>query len=78
METDLPDLGKATSIYIREVTTIDEDFHYLFGYAFIGLFTELSETPGVTKELMVSHIIENHAPNSEQDLANFSLSIYVR
>ena len=50
----LPDVGKAMSLYIREVTTIDEDFHYLFGYAFLGLFTELSETPGVRKDFVVS------------------------
>ena len=36
------------SIYIRKVVTVDEDFHYIFGYAFMGLFNNQTETPGVT------------------------------
>ena len=78
MQVALPDLGKATSIYVREVTTIHEDFHFLFGYAFVGLFSDIGETTGVTKELRVSKIVENHTPNSEQDLSALSLSVYFR
>ena len=37
-EVPLPALGNGMSVYVREVTTIDEDFHYIFGYAFVGLF----------------------------------------
>lgn len=66
------------TVFIREVTTIDEDFHYLFGYAFIGLFTELSETPGVRKELIVSHVINNHEPMANQENSLVSSLVYVR
>ena len=78
MEVALPELGKATSIYVREVTTINEDYNFLFGHAFVGLFSELSETTGIKKEFRVSKIIENHAPNSKQELSNLSLSVYLR
>ena len=74
----MPDIGKAMSIYVREVITIDEDFHYLFGYAFLGLFTELSETPGVRKEFVVGKIVTDHEPKPDQDLAAVSGSIYLR
>lgn len=78
-QVNLPTLGKAMSIYVREVTTIDEDLHYLFGYAFVSLFSDLSETPGVKKELKVSKIVQQHQPlDKESGLANFSLSLYVR
>jgi hypothetical protein len=50
------------SVYIREVTTIDEDYHYLFGYAFFGLFSDNLETPGVKKELTIGSIITDHVP----------------
>ena len=78
MQVALPDLGKATSIYVREVTTIEEDFFFFFGYAFVGLFSDISESSGVTKELRVSKIVENHIPNSEQELSALSLSVYFR
>lgn len=67
MTEPLPRLGKATSIFIREVTTIDEDFHYVFGYAFLGLFLELSDTPGVTKEYMVGHVVSEHTPDVDSE-----------
>ena len=55
------------SVFIREVITIDEDYHYLFGYAFIGLFSDVSSAPGVTKEYRISHVINEHDPTTEQD-----------
>ena len=70
MEQSLPRIGKAMSVFVREVTTIDEDYHYLFGYAFIGLFSSSgldSDTPGVTKELVISHVIPEHDPTTKQD-----------
>ena len=69
------------TVFIREVTTIDEDFHYLFGYAFIGLFTELNGAPGKKKEFVVSHIVTEHEPNEtseENPLIGISGMVYVR
>ena len=60
MEEPLPDLGKAMSIYLREVTTIDEDQHYFFGHAFFKLIDSNFETPGITTKLVVSKVINNH------------------
>ena len=40
VETKLPTIGEAISIYIRKVVTVDEDFHFIFGYAFLGLFRD--------------------------------------
>ena len=60
-EVPLPEVGKAMSIYVRETTTIDEDFHYLFGYAFIDLVMGLDQAPGIKKELSVAHIETNHS-----------------
>jgi len=78
VETTLPSVGKAMSIYIREVTTIDEDFHYVFGYAFLGLFRELSETPGVTRSYEIGNIINEHEPALDRVDARFSVSVYFR
>ena len=66
------------SVFIREVITIDEDYHYLFGYAFIGLFSDVSSAPGVKKEYRISHVINEHNPTTQQDQANFSSILYVR
>ena len=81
MTEPLPELGKAMSIFIREVTAIDEDFHYVFGYAFLGLlpFIELNDTPGVKKEYMVGHIVRDHLPDFDSEgWKPFTSSIYVR
>lgn len=79
MEEPIPTMGRAMSIYIREVTTVEEDFHYLFGYAFIELFTELSSTPGIKKELLVANVINDHFPATETDeWKPFSSTIYIR
>ena len=42
METPLPQKGKAMSIFIREVTTINEDYHYLFGYPLLSYFIKFN------------------------------------
>ena len=77
VEAPIAQMGKAMSIFVREVTTVDEDFHYLFGYAFFGLFTDL-ETPGVTKELVIGHVINNHTPTTENTVSAFSSTLYIR
>ena len=68
------------SVYIREVTTIDEDLHYLFGYAFQSLFREHSESdsPGISKEFVIGHIVNNHPPTTERALAGVSSTVYLR
>ena len=80
VETPLPDIGKAMSVYIREVTTIDEDFHYLFGYAFQSLFSDPGESDqtGISKELVIGYIVNNHAPTTERALAGVSSTVYLR
>jgi len=78
VQTPLPSVGQAMSIYIREVTTVDEDFHYLFGYAFLGLFGDNTETPGVTKRHVIGKVLNNHEPTSDRSNSRFSLSIYIR
>ena len=77
-ETPIPSIGKAMTVFVREVTTIDEDFHYFFGYAFIGLFTELSETPGIKKERIISHVITDHEPVTSDEFSALSSMVYVR
>ena len=74
----LPQVGKAMSIYIREVTTVDEDAHYLFGYAFVGLFKDIKETPGVTKRYEIGSIVNEHEPALDRSDARFSVTIYLR
>ena len=76
VEHNIPKIGNSISIYMREVTTINEDFHFLFGYAFIGLFTEMKDSPGVTREFEISHI----SPESENpdESAMFSATVYIR
>ena len=67
------------SVFIREVTTIDEDYHFIFGYAFTSLFSKVSgDTPGVKRELVISHVINDHEVTTKEDLANFSSIVYVR
>ena len=78
VETPLPEMGRAMSIYIREVTTIDEDYHYLFGYALIGLFTDVGPTPGVTREYTVGKIINDHDPAQDREQYRFSSTVYFR
>ena len=60
VEVPLPEVGKAMSIFVRETTTIDEDFHYLFGYAFFDLVMGIKESPGITKEFSIANIEVNH------------------
>ena len=78
VETPLPKVGKAISIYIREVMTVDEDLYYLFGHAFLSLFKDDSETPGMTRSFKIGRIINDHEPTLERPNARFSLSIYFR
>ena len=78
VETKLPSIGEAMSIYIRKVVTVDEDFHYIFGYAFMGLFNNQTETPGVTTSYEIGHIENNHSPTLDRPDASFSVSIYFR
>lgn len=66
------------SIYIREVTTVDEDFHYIFGYALLGLFRDIKEIPGVTRKHVIGKIINDHEPAYHPSDSRFSLTIYVR
>lgn len=77
-ETSLPQVGKAMSIYIREVMTVDYDYHYLFGYAFLGLFTDISEAPGIKRSFEIGRIINDHEPALDRPNARFSLTIYFR
>ena len=78
VETPLASIGTAMSVYIQEVTSIDEDYHYLFGYAFLGLFSDTLETPGVKKEYQVGSIVMDHTPALDRPLAAFSSTVYIR
>ena len=64
------------------MTTVDEDYHYLFGYAFFGLFSDSSkdgsDLPGVTKEYIVSHVVSDHEYLSTDSQARFSSFLHVR
>ena len=50
IETPLPKMGNAMSLFVREVVTVEEDYHYLLGYAFINLFTDIGDGMGVKRE----------------------------
>ena len=78
VEEPLPDLGKAMSIYIREVTTIEEDHHYFLGYAFFKLIGKDFGTPGITTKLVVSRVINNHDPAGTHNLSWISFNVYIR
>ena len=62
------------------MTTVDEDYHYLFGYAFFGLFSDTKDDdlPGVTKEYVVSHVVSDHEYLSKDSQARFSSFLHVR
>jgi len=66
METPLPPMGKAMSIFIREVTTINEDYHYLFGYPLLSYFMEFNEAPGVTTNFVIGNIVNGHQPTTTE------------
>lgn len=77
----MPKITKAVSIFIREVTTINEDYHYLLGYPILSKFIEFSEVPGVTKSYVIGNIINDHDPTLDEDNKDdqdLSFSIYIR
>lgn len=80
-ETPIPQITKGVSIFIREVTTINEDYHYLLGYPILSKFIEFGDVPGVTKSYVIGNIINDHSLtldlDNEED-KDFSFSIYLR
>lgn len=79
-EIPLPTITKGISLFIREVTTINEDYHYLVGYPVLSKFVNFEEVPGVTKTFAIGNIVADHPQtidpeNSDQEL---SFSIYIR
>ena len=59
----MPEVGKAMSVFVREVITIQEN---------------LFSMPSSSREFVVAHVVNNHEPSADHSLANVSTSIYIR
>ena len=71
--------GKAVTLFIREVSTVDEDYYYLTGKSWLGLFGfDVDDDSGKKTVQVVSKVISGHAPNPEQLLGDESVTIYLR
>ena len=78
-EEFLPARGQAITLFIRDISTVNEDYYYLSGKAWLGfLGLDVYDDTGMESVQVVSKIINGHVPNPGQLLSEESVTIYLR
>ena len=74
IEEALPTRGKAITLFIREISTMDEDYYFMTTKPWLGL----DDAGGRKTVQVVSKVINGHDPNPGQLLGDSSVTIYLR